>query len=539
MEKNHFYFLEILLIVVISLLSFLVITDRRNSESIKEVSNEVRQLSEAISKSVTEESVIVHDYSTESLADVEINASEPDSHSFSLGDYGIEQIDDLKDIFHASMDKILGNQELLAKDLKQNVLGLSEQMQIISKYINQTADGNAIATESFNYASDDTKPYEERKYYFLNAIMHNPADTQYYNEYILFLDRNNAVPEEYWTLAAILDSAMAQMNPDLIEVLLPIYKKITSEIIVNKSEKNEDAVDTFSIWHDSAESFLETVKSGQFESNEMQSLYEEALYAFEALEEFTPEDQKQYELINQLYSLYSSYFRLCDLHDRVIEMDADTFISSYSLVNQNMESGKSAFLIASLGEEYKVTIDKTYKEILNISEKVNELYDLYRAMKIFKSIESLATELTSDVSSSLSNSDLESIIERYGEVKIEYSTYLSTITSQSSLSYVTVMQELLSKVQKDIYTAQFTEYQLWASEILSNASKVKDVYRKEDRLEALYDLGYFEINPSLLIPQLSTVYNAIDWADMKDKSIYTVDQLIKKYNPVIKGIGDV
>lgn len=101
------------------------------------------------------------------------------------------------------------------------------------------------------------------------------------------------------------------------------------------------------------------------------------------------------------------------------------------------------------------------------------------------------------------------------------------------------MQELLSKVQKDIYTAQFTEYQLWASEILSNASKVKDVYRKEDRLEALYDLGYFEINPSLLIPQLSTVYNAIDWADMKDKSIYTVDQLIKKYNPVIKGIGDV
>ena len=601
MEKRHIYFLEILLIVVLLLLSFVFISNKRNSEDIEWISNEVSRLSETLPEGNTEKIRASLNHITESLSEAEGNAEGINSQLLSLGEDEIIKIADSIDVFQTSVDEVLANldlssnksiedlktnitqlsltldeislnhttelsaklkavidefkgelenivndlastkidQETLTQDLEQIVLDLSEQMNLFSQYIKQATDGSAIAAESFSCAADATRTYEERRYYYLNAIMHNPTEAKYYNDYILFLDDNNAIPDEYWTLATILDSAMTQMEPSAIKILLPIYEEITSEILVADSETEEAFVDTYSVWQNSAENFVEKIRSGHFESNEIQTYYDAAVLAYEALDEVVLEDQKQYELVNQLYSLFSSYFNLSDLYNRVMEMDDDTFISSYPLASQIIESGKSAFLVNLFGEEYRVVIDNTYKEILHISEEINKRYDSVRARQLLESIDSLAKEVNRVLSSPLSRSSLDSVIEKYREVQLGFSTYASTITSQDSISYVTEMQESLSKIQEDIYTEQFTEYQLWASSILSRASAVKSNYEKEYRLDALYSLGYFEINPSLLIPQLSAVYNSVDWADMEKNSRYTVDQLIKKYNPAIKAIGEV
>lgn len=601
MEKRHIYFLEILLIVVLLLLSFVFISNKRNSEDIEWISNEVSRLSETLPEGDTEKIRASLNHITKSLSEAEGNAEGINSQLLSLGEDEIIKIADSIDVFQTSVDEVLANldlssnksiedlkanitqlsltldeislnhttelsaklkavidefkgelenivndlastkidQETLTQDLEQIVLDLSEQMNLFSQYIKQATDGSAIAAESFSCAADATRTYEERRYYYLNAIMHNPTEAKYYNDYILFLDDNNAIPDEYWTLATILDSAMTQMEPSAIKILLPIYEEITSEILVADSETEEAFVDTYSVWQNSAENFVEKVRSGHFESNEIQTYYDAAVLAYEALDEVVLEDQKKYELVNQLYSLFSSYFNLSDLYNRVMEMDDDTFISSYPLASQIIESGKSAFLVNLFGEEYRVVIDNTYKEILHISEEINKRYDSVRARQLLESIDSLAKEVNRVLSSPLSRSSLDSVIEKYREVQLGFSTYASTITSQDSISYVTEMQESLSKIQEDIYTEQFTEYQLWASSILSRASAVKSNYEKEYRLDALYSLGYFEINPSLLIPQLSAVYNSVDWADMEKNSRYTVDQLIKKYNPAIKAIGEV
>ena len=601
MEKRHIYFLEILSIVLILLFSLLYSSNKSNSEEIDAIYQEVERMSEDKYKDGSEQMEFSIDFIEESLLEAEINIEKINNQLLPISEVEVKKIGDSIEVFQTSIDEILTNidsnsnksiedlessitqlaltldeisskheknlsttfkaiitefqrdlddvvkdmtstqnsQELLTQDLEQIVLDLSEQLNLFSLYIQQATDGSAIAAESFSCAADATRTYEERRYYYLNAIMHNPTEAKYYNDYILFLDDNNAIPDEYWTLATILDSAMTQMEPSAIKILLPIYEEITSEILVADSETEEAFVDTYSVWQNSAEDFIEKVKSGHFESNEIQTYYDAAVLAYEALDEVALEDQKQYELVNHLYSLFSSYFNLSDLYKRVMGMDDDTFISSYPLASQIIESGKSAFLVNSYGDEYSVIIDNTYKEILHISEEINKRYDYVRALQLLESLKSLVTETNRVVSSSSSSSSLDSVIEKYREVQLEFSTYASTITSQDSTNYIMEMQEFLSAIQEDIYTAQFTEYQLWASSILSRASSVKSDYEKEDRLNVLYRLGYFEINPSLLIPQLSAVYNSIDWADMEEKSRYTVDQLIKRYNPIIKGIGEI
>ena len=585
------FLLTFFFILLVLLLSLLIYFDLDNSKDLEELSIEVSRLSESLYQEGSKEMTSSFDQIEESLLKVENNIEEISSQLFSLKENEITKISDSINVFLAKLDSrnssedlrssitqlsssldefasdygtelsamfkpiiadfrqdfddvikemtsTQNNQESLTRNLEQIVMDLSEQLDLFSLYIQQATDGSAIAAESFMFALDDTKDYGERRYYYLNAIMHNPTEATYYYDYISFLDENNAVPDEYWTLATIIDSAMTQMEPSSIEILLPIYEGITSGISATDTETEESFVDTYSVWQNSAETFIETVKSGQFGQNEIQSYYESTVLAYETLNEVALDDQKQYELVNQLYSLFSSFFNVSDLYNRVMEMDDDTFIASYPLASQIVESGKSAFLANPFGEEYRVTTDNAYKEILHISEEINKRYDSVRALQLLESLKSLVTE-TNRVVSSSSSSSLDSVIEKYRKVQLEFSTYASTITSQDSTNYITAMQELLSAIQEDIYTAQFTEYQLWASSILSSASSVKSDYEKEDRLNVLYRLGYFEINPSLLIPQLSAVYNSIDWADMEDKSKYTRDELIKRYNPVIKGIGEI
>lgn len=600
MEKKHIYFLEVMVIALFVLIAFLYSADKNNSASINSIAQEVNRLSEILPEEDLAQISSPLNNISDSLTDAEKNVDELNSQLIAIKENELERISGYVDTLQTGVNDVLKNlrtdstesienlnssitqlssaleeirsaygtelstqlkaiidefgqeinkitkgmasnqsiQEQSIQDLKKIVLGLSEQLDLFSLYIQQATDGSAIASSSFELASDVTKNYIERRYYYLNAIMHNPTEPTYYTSYISFLDENNAVPDEYWMLATIIDSAMVQMDPSSIDDLLPIYEEISSETYLIESDTEEVLTDTYFTWQNSATAFLEKVKSGELDG--IQADYDSVETAYNLLDEISMEDQEQYELINQLYSIYSTYFSLLDLYDRISKMDDDTFISSYLLFSQLIDSVKSAFLINAFGEEYENSFNATYRDVLDISEEINTRYDSIRALQLLDSIKSLSAEADRLASSgSLSDSNLDAIIEKYGEIQFEFSSYVSTITTQDSIQYINQMQEVLSKIQEKIYTAQFTEYQLWASSILSSASMVEKNYEKEDQLNALYELGYFEITPSLLIPQLSVVYNSIDWKGMEKRSSLTVDQLVEKYNPVYKGIGEV
>lgn len=248
------FLLTFFFILLVLLLSLLIYFDLDNSKDLEELSIEVSRLSESLYQEGSKEMTSSFDQIEESLLKAENNIEEISSQLFSLKENEITKISDSINVFLAKLDSknssedlrssitqlsssldefasgygtelsamfkpiiadfrqdlddvikemtsTQNNQESLTRNLEQIVMDLSEQLDLFSLYIQQATDGSAIAAESFMLALDDTKDYGERRYYYLNAIMHNPTEATYYYDYISFLDENNAVPDEYWTLA--------------------------------------------------------------------------------------------------------------------------------------------------------------------------------------------------------------------------------------------------------------------------------------------------------------------------------------------------
>ena len=290
MEKKHIYFLEVMVIVLFVLIAFLYSASKDNSTNINSIVQEVNRLSEIKPDEDLEQTASPLNNISGSIADAEKNIDELNSQLITIRENELEIISDYVDKLQTGVNDILkdlksdstasiddlnssitqltstleeitsaykaelpiqlktivdefgkeineiakgidtnqSRQEQLIQDLEKIVLGLTEQLDLFSLYIQQTTDGSTIASSSFESASDVTKNYIERRYYYLNAIMHNPTEPTYYTSYISFLDDNNAAPDEYWMLATILDSAMVQMDPRSIDVLLPIYENLSS-----------------------------------------------------------------------------------------------------------------------------------------------------------------------------------------------------------------------------------------------------------------------------------------------------------------------
>lgn len=531
MGKKHIVVLEVLAIILLIMLTLVYSSTKNNKKEICTISQELGSLNNSLSQIDSKTIKQSVDYLNTLITKAQNNVSDITTQ---ISNFSKEETEPLV----KKLTLLQDNQNQLIKEFNN-----------LSSYVRESTDESKLATEAFRFASDHKKSYSERKYYYLNAIMHNPTEPTYYNSYIEFLNNNKANIDEYWTIATILDSAMTQMKPSAIEQLLPIYESIYSTTHIEETKDNEDSINSYEIWQDNAKIFFEKITTGNFSYKEIETYYNAATLAYESIEELDNKTQTKYELMNNLYSLYSSYFSLLDLYKKMMSKDMDdaTFISSYPIASQIVESVKSAFLISSFEENFKKTINRDYNEICSFSNKLNTKYDSIRACQLFISLQSLVSEtnrVVSRIKNASNNSGYQmltewnTVLEKYKEIQLRVSTYASSITIQESVKDITKMQELLSQIQKNIYTIQFTDYQLWASKILTEAEKVK---QKEDneQLEALFSLGYFEINPSLLIPQLYSLYNSIDVSSMEKKSTVTFEQLVSKYKPVIKGIGEV
>ena len=549
MEGKHFALITLIVLLVFVLIEGVFCYFLHNDEinRIESVIQEISDMNELISKTDVEnlyDSVISLNTV---LADIETNTS--------------DELNSISSDFSSHIDTLTGNlsameaeQKKIVDNMNQSVTTFSEKVDVFSQFLRDSSvDGKATAKQSFDLASDASRSYSERRYYFLNALMHDPTEVSYYNEFIAFLDTNNASPEEYWMISSILDTAMMQMDPDSITNLLPIYESITSISYVDDDFEEDEVVDYHAQWIENTNSFLALVKSDSFSLDELQNHYDQALLSYGSLEDLSQEDQALYEEIDMLYSLHSSFLGFKDLYLKMIKMDDDAFLSSYPTTSQIAVSVRDALLISSVTDEYQNALDDAYNELIMYIEILNSRYDEIRANRLVESINSLlvefeVVELKTQPQemeyllmqySEFADSDIDSVLKRYKEIQVEFSIYASSVTSQKGSEYIVQIQESLDKAKEKVYVYQFTEYQLWASEILVDATSVKSEYSKEEQLDELYNLGYFEINPALLIPQLLTVYNSIEWTDMEKRSEASIEELVRKYNPVIKGLGEI
>lgn len=549
MEGKQFSLITLIVLLVLALIAGLFGYFLHNEEinRIESISQEISDMNELISKTDVEnlyDSVISLNTV---LSDIETNTS--------------EELNSINSDFSNQIVTLMGNlstmeaeQKRIVDDMNQSVTTFSEKVDVFSQFLRDSSmDGKATAKQSFDLASDTSRSYSERRYYFLNALMHDPTEVSYYNEFIAFLDANNANPEEYWMISSILDTAMMQMDPESITNLLPIYDSITSISYVEEDFEEDEVVDYHAQWIENTNSFLALVKSDSFSLDELQNHYDHALLSYGSLEDLSQEDQALYEEIDMLYSLHSSFLGFKDLYLKMIKMDDDAFLSSYPTTSQIAVSVRDALLLSSVTDEYQNALDDAYSELIMYIEILNSRYDEIRANRLMESINSLlvefeVVELKTQPQemeyllmqySEFADSDFDSVLKRYQEIQVEFSMYASSITSQKGSEYIVQVQESLDKAKEKIYVYQFTEYQLWASKILVDATSVKSEYPKEEQLDELYNLGYFEINPALLIPQLLAVYNSIEWTDMEKRSEASIEDLVRKYNPVIKGLGEI
>ena len=157
---------------------------------------------------------------------------------------------------------------------------------------------------------------------------------------------------------------------------------------------------------------------------------------------------------------------------------------------------------------------------------------------IYKELELVLNELRS-TSATITEYNKEQILSRYSKVKVQYSESLASLLSMKADEYISSLNDLMTDITKNIYEYQFTQYQLWASEVISNAYKAVDAAKKGDKLKELYKSDFFEIIPSNLIPQLKDAYDSIykHYEDYKDDSTTSEASLIRRYSIVRRDIG--
>ena len=441
------------------------------------------------------------------------------------------QISNLDELAASSLSSVQEQNTKLVASLSASVSELDKRFSEFGSYINSITQNEGSAEKAFEMASDPTIGTEQRQYSYLNAIYHNPTKPEYYTAYIDFLDSISADPEDYMNVVSVLDSAMLQMDSSSIPMLLPIYDELT----VSMKDDNISGVDYIGIWNSARKAFFDYGLEDSKDIGVLTDYYNQATQAYSYLIDPTEEDISSYSDINEIYSMYSLYETVDTIYSNLNDLDDDSYVSSYPITSQVVSSSIMNFsMYENSYLNFSDDINVLYVNMLNVSTEMAERYDSVRAEDVISKMNELkkdVNEITSDT--------VDEIVAEYNKIQLEVTSFISSAVSESAFEYINSMQNLLGDIQEGIYTQQFVDYQVWASNILNKAAAVKDDYNKEYRLQALYRMDFFDINRGLLIPELANVYDSIDWKSMVSQSRYSAEHLITTFKPVIKNIGEV
>lgn len=433
-----------------------------------------------------------------------------------------------------ALDSVVDGMNASVKTLEQDVSFFKEYFE----ELDNSESPEAIAEESYKLATSSLTDASKKKYYYLNSIYHDPTNIVYYEEYINFLDSVGASYEEYWNLSNITESAMLQMATDAIERLFPIYELINGNSLLQPedSEIENQTDESFAKWEDTKDAFFSYWSSKTFNKEEFEQRYVLLMESYSALNNPSKEIQFDIASAENIYSLFNLYRIAVDNKKLLDQLSNQDFEILYKASEVARNEAILGFLVRdlSLDRTYNYTITGWQQEISRMEQSLAGRFDKILIDKILSKcriLYGLAQKITSETLSQLES--------EFMNLQIQYSQAMASLKSEASTEERSTIENLMREISEAIYNQQFINYQIWASDRIVILKKEVDAARTPQKLEKLYENGFSEINPSLLIPHIKTAYDALSQDAARDKSAIKESELIKKYIKAYKALGEV
>lgn len=371
---------------------------------------------------------------------------------------------------------------------------------------------NRSVDEMLSVLSDGNWTDNVKDAMYMRIIAQNPTNEIAFNKYLEFLKEIEAGLVYYYDLHSLLSSALYTVNIENIPSLISEIDKVNSIIDNYVQDDTQILIDG---WNNIYEAFEAVSKN--FEGKRFTELYESLSEYHELLSSTTIEIDSQYEYAQYINSLYSNYRDYINFADRLLKADYDTLFSMYSTANGIWTTLMTQFMSRDTSKDgvFSNTIEEMLKEIESKGKAINNRFENLLSIEFAYTLV-VAQRKIED------NDLIPSLYEVSGDLQ-SLATVLSSIaTTDESYKYLDEYSQYLAKYQRALYVA----YQEWAAHILSNVNKAVEKAKTEKKLQILFDEGYFDIDSSLLTPQLKTWYDSLCSQTIIEKSSTPFESLV-------------
>lgn len=379
------------------------------------------------------------------------------------------------------------------------------------KVVTNSTTSKDDASLSFLMAQDEEKSIILRDTCYLNAISRDPGNSTYFEEYVSFLDKNNMEYAYYYNLYSLLVSKAYEADSTELVVIDSEITLLDEKLGCIIAEADAKAT---TMWNEKYKDFIALADDEPFSIDRFNTYSDALVSLYSLITDPTDETQNEYEYVLYLKSLGDTYFRIDGVASFIINnFSEDVFESFYSIYCQMYTEALSDFVTRdeTYDAEYSLVIKNVETDILNKNKAISNLYEKL----LIKKAEMLFPANTNKLKENYKSlSNLSPII-----------SVLSEFSSSEALEIIQRYYALSENTRKQM----FSEYQKKASKILSKVDAgIKNVDKKE-KLKYLFQNGFFNIDTSLLIPQLLTWYNSFDIEKIKKDSTSTYAILITSY----------
>lgn len=483
-----------------------------NTDYLNKMNSDASQLSESISNAVNTD--YLNKMNSDAIQLSESIGNKVESVSQAV-DYAAKKIE-------TTANKTYDNLLLQTNKLD----AINDQLNIktteLIDYIDKLIGDNSIESMLLFLSNNDTS-FDVKDAMYMRIIAQYPSNRALFDEYISFLEDNNAEQLYYYDLHSLLSSAL--YSTDIEEIPGLLEEISTVNLILEEKNSTGTAVLTDG-WSSLYKSFEEEAED--FDEDTFKVLYESLTDYYNILSSTTFEIDSQYQYAQYIFSLYSSYSEYITYANKLLEMNYEDLIRLYSNSNSIWNALMTQFMSRDKNDDgvYLHVIDDMMSSINNKGKAICLRFERLLQEEISEELDSLESKIQENdlmISSYSINDYLSSQINALSSIA----------TMPESFETIKRYSAYTTKYQRALYVA----YQEWAAEILSRCEKAKNNVRKENALKELFDIGYFNIDTALLIPQLQSWYNKICTQTVIEKSSIPLESLVGTIH--VMGLSDM
>ena len=382
-------------------------------------------------------------------------------------------------------------------------------------------------------AEDKEETY--RDMFYMAAISHDPQNSLYYSQYLDYIIEEGHV-EALNLLGMLLESAISNSTPENINNLIKVYTDLQDLFIEenpilfgdNGRVAWEAAYDSFYAYSDSF-----------FSYEEFLSYSDAVMMAYSSLTDKTPADDRAFTDMMNISSLIEKYKNIEALNDSLAVSTDQQFMDQYGYVVPVFDEAALSYALRNKEKEgnYYQVLDAYHKSLNNIINLNVNRYAVIKTNKLAEAVAVLAKKIET-VSTYSTDTLLPDCIKEYTSLNNEFTMQAAEFRT------IDVVQNRLATIGSDlagifseIYQMKYSQYQQWAAEKIYTIKERLDFTKDtEMKLTVLASNGYWNIDRSLLIPQLQTAWDSLWDKKYEDKSVKPLDDILIKYPIEKRGI---